>query len=718
MMTVNKSIKPIIFVFIVALVLYTGTFLYLFKKNYDQFNAEIFQRSKDNIEIIDLLSKVETNLYIHKKSLFRFINTGDPTWKAYLKDAEKGIDRYFEAMEVYNNRDPELTSLSREMTFGMPKKDLEKQIIELQKGLSGNDQFQRLFFLVRQNLKQYFMQSDELVKEYNTVGPAEQKGLIAIDSEEAYANLIFVGIDHLVTVYNNYFWDKADKQNLRYAGNNTFYFRALLVSSVIVVLFAIMVVASVFKYFYHKEEQNKNLSLLGTKDLMTGLFNRSSFELFCSQELDRAKRKGAPLCLLTVRLDAYEKIREALGEVAFRHTMHQVSEILQQTFRAYDGIFRYDDNTFITVFSETNFNAINAIVARLQKRFYKTLKMPTETEAEADAEADAESASPPSVKYGFALYPTNAETLELLVQFAISNLTDKFDAFTTQSRFAESHLVSKEDPVTPEGLEDQFTDNRALAGTPHHELSQEQQPVSTGQYQDIAPWLKEEIQKAEGTAVLDDMFEKTPNTQPLPAPSGDHPDTVPPVEGLVTEAQGITPAGPPAAEFVHTGPSDTGQIITPEKAAVVVNPEDAPIVQGAAHAQNPVSENADQSLQSQMTAKPDDTKTGTVDDIINQAMKDRVESASPKEKISSVAGALRRQESAGETGADPALPGQALQTTSFMEPTEDDDVSHIASIEVVTPGDGEDVIMVDFESEQDDLAINFRKKIKQQRKKA
>lgn len=485
-MSLQRQIKSQLILFVVFLVGFVATFLYLFQKNYYQFHKEIFRRSSQNLEVIDTISKIETFLYVHNKSLVRFINTGNGKWKANLDEAEVDIDRQFEILESYNKSSLKLWIPVEKYKVEKPISELKNQILEFHKGQTNDDHFQRLFYLVRYNIKDYFQSSKKLVDNFqmNTEtgsGGPTSSAKEALKIQKTSLDQILSGIDMIVSVYNQMFWKYAQNQNTRYNKNTNYYFRALLVSSVLLLVYVIFIFIRVMRLFYRMQVREERLALLGAKDLITGLFNRESLLVMGAKEIERAKRRGLHLSFLIVRIDPLDEIQKDFGQVSCDRLLHQTAEVIRQSCRVYDGLFKYDHNTFLVLLPEVNDEVILGVVERISKRVHKKDFVLVKGDHKII----------PEVLVGYAVYPNDAQDLQGLLDYGFSHLTAQLD---------RSHIVSqsasqaKDKVLSPE-------DRKALASKSALEAMFENDAVVVDEDDSNEDGLNEELSEDETGAI-------------------------------------------------------------------------------------------------------------------------------------------------------------------------------------------------------------------------
>jgi diguanylate cyclase len=88
---------------------------------------------------------------------------------------------------------------------------------------------------------------------------------------------------------------------------------------------------------------------LSSRDALTGLANRRSFELALSREIDRVARSGEPALLLALDIDHFKRVNDTHGHSAGDQVIRAVGRVLAETVRPMDLVARVGGEEFAIV---------------------------------------------------------------------------------------------------------------------------------------------------------------------------------------------------------------------------------------------------------------------------------------------------------------------------------------------------------------------------------
>jgi diguanylate cyclase (GGDEF)-like protein len=250
--------------------------------------------------------------------------------------------------------------------------------------------FQDLFYSTWQSAESYF-------KNTQIMG-------IADDS----LPVVMAGLDQLASAYSGLFWSSAQNERTWLGEQSQNYFYLFGAGFVVLIFLALYTSLKIYRYLHYQERREDLLSIVGTRDLNTGLFNRMSFDTLALQEMSRAKRRGYGFSVLLLRIERYEQVVADFGQLAGDRLLYQVSEILKTFKRYYDGVFKYSENCFSIVLVEVDREKMRSIETRLNEKFSEKSFIITHDQIKIV----------PRLTVGFAVYPYNGTELQELLQVA------------------------------------------------------------------------------------------------------------------------------------------------------------------------------------------------------------------------------------------------------------------------------------------------------------
>ncbi|MBU2627776.1 MAG: HDOD domain-containing protein [Proteobacteria bacterium] len=125
---------------------------------------------------------------------------------------------------------------------------------------------------------------------------------------------------------------------------------------------------------------NQALTTIATKDSLTGLKNRWSFERAVSNKEEVLRFFGSIFSMLIIDIDRFRQVNETMGQSAGDDILKQLAQVLTRTKRREDEIFRYGEDTFIMLLPQTYTDGAEIAKDRIIKAFsqavLETIKIP------------------------------------------------------------------------------------------------------------------------------------------------------------------------------------------------------------------------------------------------------------------------------------------------------------------------------------------------------
>jgi len=112
-----------------------------------------------------------------------------------------------------------------------------------------------------------------------------------------------------------------------------------------------------------RSETAERLSLM---DPMTQVFNRRYLETAVAREVSRAHRRGTTFTFLMIDVDNFKSVNTRFGHPVGDQILVEVAQLLKETVRPTDTVFRYGGDEFLVILSETEEDKASAVVRRIQ----------------------------------------------------------------------------------------------------------------------------------------------------------------------------------------------------------------------------------------------------------------------------------------------------------------------------------------------------------------
>ncbi len=107
---------------------------------------------------------------------------------------------------------------------------------------------------------------------------------------------------------------------------------------------------------------------LSSKDALTGLVNRRSFEMALAREVDRVARSGEPALLLVLDIDHFKAVNDTYGHAAGDLVIKAVAGALNQVVRPMDTVARVGGEEFAIVLPKCAAGFGATVAERLRER--------------------------------------------------------------------------------------------------------------------------------------------------------------------------------------------------------------------------------------------------------------------------------------------------------------------------------------------------------------
>lgn len=119
---------------------------------------------------------------------------------------------------------------------------------------------------------------------------------------------------------------------------------------------------AIFKMKYQYTEKE----FMSVLDGLTGLYNRRQLEIGLEQEFNRTKRHPSDFSLAILDIDFFKKVNDTYGHQYGDYVLKTVADLMKQSFRKTDLLYRYGGEELVMIMPETNIEGAVIPVQRLR----------------------------------------------------------------------------------------------------------------------------------------------------------------------------------------------------------------------------------------------------------------------------------------------------------------------------------------------------------------
>jgi diguanylate cyclase (GGDEF)-like protein len=149
------------------------------------------------------------------------------------------------------------------------------------------------------------------------------------------------------------------------------------------------------------------MSEQAARDMLTGLYNRRTFEQRLREETQRAARYGKPYSLMLLDIDRFKDVNDTYGHPAGDTVLRALADLLRDKARDIDTVARYGGEEFAVIMPETDGQTALRVANRLRADI-----------GALSIELAAEQAIRATVSIGVACFPHCADDAPSLVEHA------------------------------------------------------------------------------------------------------------------------------------------------------------------------------------------------------------------------------------------------------------------------------------------------------------
>ena len=104
------------------------------------------------------------------------------------------------------------------------------------------------------------------------------------------------------------------------------------------------------------------------KDPLTGVYNRASMDNTIAREVELAKRHKTCLSLIAIDIDHFKHINDTFGHSSGDCVIRAVADLIEQTVRGTDIVFRYGGEEFVVLLSNTDIKGAVLLAERIRRK--------------------------------------------------------------------------------------------------------------------------------------------------------------------------------------------------------------------------------------------------------------------------------------------------------------------------------------------------------------
>lgn len=101
-------------------------------------------------------------------------------------------------------------------------------------------------------------------------------------------------------------------------------------------------------------------------DPLTGANNRAAFDSTIEKEVERSHRHHMPLSLAVIDIDFFKTVNDTFGHSTGDTVLRKVTEIIKETLRASDELFRYGGEEFAVILNGTDSEGATNVSERIR----------------------------------------------------------------------------------------------------------------------------------------------------------------------------------------------------------------------------------------------------------------------------------------------------------------------------------------------------------------
>ena len=124
----------------------------------------------------------------------------------------------------------------------------------------------------------------------------------------------------------------------------------------------------VFLVIYLVRNYQKKLEIMAITDKLTGTTNRHIFDMIFKKALSLSKRKGKQLSAIMIDIDKFKEINDKYGHPVGDKVLKIITEVIKNSIRGSDIIFRWGGDEFFILLPETNPSEVKKVAEKIRRK--------------------------------------------------------------------------------------------------------------------------------------------------------------------------------------------------------------------------------------------------------------------------------------------------------------------------------------------------------------
>ncbi len=157
----------------------------------------------------------------------------------------------------------------------------------------------------------------------------------------------------------------------------TVLFFSYLTKPLIISIYPSLILVCLFGYIFsiRSEKQNKELFNLVTKDSLTGVQNRRSFDDKVEEILASYKRVPKAVSMLLLDLDYFKKVNDKFGHHIGDQVLKDFAQLVKSRIRETDYIYRYGGEEFVVLLKNSDLDNSADLANSIRKQVQEDQKL-------------------------------------------------------------------------------------------------------------------------------------------------------------------------------------------------------------------------------------------------------------------------------------------------------------------------------------------------------